>query len=134
MTREDLTRSLRDYYANCQQRFKDTRPVILKIMNEAKITHVSVCYSGSGDSGCVDLISTEPKGIDLTVPVIVDGKSIRPDQLLEDYVYDALTIHHDGWENNDGASGELVWDIAADTVDLNHYSYYTESEYTGTEL
>jgi hypothetical protein len=42
-------------------------------------------------------------------------------------VYDFLDRTHAGWENNDGADGEFVFDVASRTVTLDYNERYTAS-------
>jgi hypothetical protein len=47
--------------------------------------------------------------------------------LLEDIVYDYMDQEHAGWENNDGAYGEFVFDVQEKTIRYEHNTRFTDS-------
>ena len=44
---------------------------------------------------------------------------------IETLVYDLLETHHGGWEINDGAYGEFVFDVEAQSINLDFNERYT---------
>lgn len=71
-------------------------------------TEVIVAYSGGGDSGDVDENNTD-------------------DPEVADFLMHFVNNTHSGWENNDGGSGEIFWDLRSDTIKLEHSEYFTDS-------
>ena len=55
-------------------------------------------------------------------------------EALEQLTYLALERHHPGWEINDGASGELVIDVAEATFVLDCSLRFTATDDHSTEL
>ena len=49
-------------------------------------------------------------------------------EAVETLVYDLLRQTHGGWEINDGAYGEFVFDVAERTIKLDHNERYASSE------
>lgn len=47
---------------------------------------------------------------------------------VESLAYDVLEQTHAGWENNDGAYGDIVFDVAERTIALDYNERYTASE------
>jgi hypothetical protein len=47
---------------------------------------------------------------------------------IESLAYGALEQTHSGWENNDGAYGDIVFDVAERTITLDYNERYTASE------
>ena len=47
-------------------------------------------------------------------------------EAFENLVYDILALKHPGWENNDGAFGELDFDVAAGTIGYTHNQRFTD--------
>jgi hypothetical protein len=45
---------------------------------------------------------------------------------IENVCYDSLSIHDYGWEDNDGAYGEFVFDVAEREITLEINERYTE--------
>ncbi len=129
------------------------KALLLAALRTAGATRATVGYSGGGDEGFaneVTAFNADGALIDLlgTVSVFaersrfVDGqwqtsvvqKEYPLDDALSDFAMEAVDDHHRGWENGDGAAGEVVFDCVAGSVRIEHNSYYTESDYTETEL
>jgi hypothetical protein len=49
-------------------------------------------------------------------------------EAIEHLVYDALSETHGGWENNEGAYGEFVFDVPAEVIRLDYNERITASE------
>ena len=49
-------------------------------------------------------------------------------QALENLCYDLLEYEHAGWENNDGAFGVFVFDIAKRSIELEFSARYTSHD------
>lgn len=47
---------------------------------------------------------------------------------VEQLCYDLLRQSHPGWENNDGASGDFVFDVAGRTITLDYAERYTVTQ------
>jgi hypothetical protein len=83
-------------------------------------------YDGSGDDGCVSLTDCIINGQSAPVPPML----VRE---CEEIGYGTLEDHHGGWENNEGAFGELEWDLATDKITIDHNHRIESSEQTITE-
>lgn len=91
-----------------------------EIINEFKDTAVDkieVEFSGSGDSGAVDNITFEPE-FECTD---------KQREMIETVSYEMIAAQHDGWENNDGASGKVIFDVKKRTVTVDIEEYFTDS-------
>lgn len=104
----------------------------------AAIVTIVVNFDGYGDSGQIE--SIEARGangevalpeteIELVSPTYdgegVDRRTLPLTRAIEELAYDLLEETHAGWENNDGAYGEFVFDVAERTITLDHNSRYT---------
>ena len=49
-------------------------------------------------------------------------------EAIEQLAYDLLSLTHCGWENNDGAYGEFVFDVAKQSISLEHNERYVTAE------
>ena len=49
-------------------------------------------------------------------------------EAIETLVYDFLRQVHSGWEINDGAYGDFIFDVAERTIKLDYNERYTSSE------
>lgn len=88
-------------------------------------------YSGSGDSGQFDGISTYPNGLEGSLPPL---RGIDPlvTEGLED-IFDAVTdqVATPGFENNDGGGGTITVDVRNNRI--FHTAYYYETVRTDEE-
>jgi hypothetical protein len=98
-------------------------PDAARQLKEAGVAVVQLAYDGCGDSGqleSVTYVDAQGKPVNPTGQV-----AITEDQLM-DLFYDLLETRHPGWENNDGAFGEFLWDLAADSLHHSHSSRFTD--------
>ena len=56
---------------------------------------------------------------------VTEEEKSLPDA-IEHLCYDFLEQEHGGWENNDGAYGEFILDVAGRTVELDFNGRYTD--------
>jgi hypothetical protein len=121
------------------------KKVILKALRDLGVKEVSVCYSGSGDSGCIDHVDFGDNTVDKYHVVTVEEKSSRFDNVtqawietaaqkdvpicdaIESFCYDLLEEKHGGWENDAGADGSFTLNADTGQIAWNHNEYYTES-------
>ncbi len=98
-----------------QKSIDELRPTLLEKLRAMTVTGelknpIVVTYSGYGDSGDIEE---------------------KPDNLpeeAEDFIWDILTVHEGGFENNDGGRGEIHWDLIEDKITIDHTEYFTESK------
>lgn len=101
----------------------------------AGITHVCVAFNGYGDSGQIEDVTVKSGDTDAALPatdVEIASTEFRGDAItrsiaplgdaIESFCYDLLESHHGGWENNEGAFGDISFDVAADRIvfDFNY--------------
>ena len=93
---------------------------------------MTLSYDGMGDSGCVEHpsyfgIDNQPLAaptIELEVETIADGNpelapAVKPIcEALTDLAYEALEVHHPGWEINEGTFGTFRIEVAENTMTL----------------
>jgi hypothetical protein len=109
----------------------------------AGVTHVVVSFDGYGDSGQIENIEVKAGDAIVAMPAgeaeiaRVAWDQAEPERSLvciadaiERLVYDVLEETHSGWEDNDGAYGDLTFDVAERTVTLDYNERYTASEYS----
>jgi len=108
------------------------KAVLVACLQAARIARVEVRFDGGGDSGAVEELLCLDAADDAVacadIPIMVsrndqaDGLgTFAPPTLqaaLEQLTYLALERHHPGWENNDGAAGQLVIDVAEPSFSL----------------
>jgi hypothetical protein len=115
------------------------REVVFSALTTARITRIEVTFDGEGDSGQINEINSysgeEPLALPSQDIVIrtVDWNSDAAKEVqmpleaaIEQLCYDFLEQKHGGWENNDGAYGEFVFDVTERTVELAFHGRYMD--------
>ena len=100
------------------------RSELLPRLRALGVTEVIVEYEGYGDSGNVEDVTVQPAGIAL------------PDDLctkVGDFAWSVAYHRRPGFENNEGGYGTLTWDIAADSITLDHADRYVECTHSFDE-
>jgi hypothetical protein len=105
------------------------------------ITHVTVTFDGAGDSGQIESIgawsgetAVEFPATEITYAALtwddpeVEMRRLPLAAVVEQLAYDFLSDTHGGWENNDGAYGELCFDASARSIHLEFNERFTSSE------
>ena len=132
------------------------RDEIFALLRENGVESVDACYDGQGDSGQIDSIRAIGRdkqivdlgriqtSIQITSKVWdsenrnwkeipgADTKTLM--EALDDIFYGVLEEQQPGWEINDGAFGNFIMDIAAQTITWEHNSRFTEYETTTETL
>ncbi len=129
------------------------KPKLLDALRRAGAARAVVSYAGEGDAGnasTVEIYGADGKEIAPRHPVEVSETrsayvagqwQVRvehvvlalPDALCA-YADHALDLLHSGFENGDGGSGEVTFDVQAGTVTMKHRDYFIEYETTYTDL
>lgn len=119
----------------------ENKAALFTVLAGAGITLVTVSFDGYGDSGQVESLDARADAesvelpeasVELARPDWQSLETVRETQPLRDAVetmaYALLARTHGGWENNDGAYGEFVFNVSAGTIELDYYERYTASE------
>ena len=100
---------------------KAARSELLPQLRGLGITEVIAEYEGYGD---IEEVTVQPAGIEL--PGDLRTK-------VEDFAWSVAYHQHPGFENNEGAYGTLSWDIARDSITLDHADRYVECTHSCDE-
>ena len=135
------------------QRIAANRAAIFDALRADGVARAVASYNGSGDNG-------GPEGVQYELP---DGRTLEPipevlqyretcewsggtwqmtvtlkdwplDDAITDVAMELVDEHFGGWENGDGASGEVVFDTADGSVVIEHRAYFTDSDYQEVRL
>ncbi len=129
------------------------KPKLLDALRNAGAARAIVSYAGEGDSGnasAVEIYGAYEKEIAPRHPVevaqtrsaYVDGQwqihvehvvMPLPDALCA-YADHAIDLFHAGFENGEGGSGEVTFDVPAGAVTMEHRDYFVEYNTTYTDL
>ena len=126
--------------------FTLNKAALLNALALAGVTRVVVSFDGYGDSGQIENVEAQAGGDPVTMPgaaieiaeAVLDQvepkrSSVSIAEAVESLAYDVLERTHCGWENNDGAYGDVIFDAEEETITLDYNERYTASEnYTHT--
>lgn len=126
--------------------FTLNKAALLNALALAGVTRVVVSFDGYGDSGQIENVEAQAGDDAVTMPgaaieiaeAVWDQaepkrSSVSIATAVESLAYDVLEKTHCGWENNDGAYGDVIFDVEEGTITLDYNERYTASEnYTHT--
>lgn len=122
----------------------ENKAALFEALARVGITTVLVEFDGYGDSGQIEDISAHA-GPDIAVDLPecnveiarvgygsleIVRESFPAKDAIERLAYDFLEETHGGWENNEGAYGDFLFDVADRTITLNYNERIETSEYT----
>jgi hypothetical protein len=127
-------------YQNHQKALAEANAInkcaVFDALSTAGIAAVNVTFDGEGDSGQIENItaadSTEIPPVSIKLqrtawntpqPEIIQTL-LR--EAIEMLCYDFLEQHQGGWENNDGAFGEFVFNVAERTIELEFNARFSD--------
>ena len=120
------------------------KAALFAALQAAGVQRVTVHFDGAGDSGQIESIdATAPDesatelsdgAIEIRTP-LWEGSGVQSETMLvrdaiEKLAYDFLEEVHDGWENEDGAYGEFVFDVAECAVRLEYNERVMTTSYS----
>ncbi|WP_068117765.1 DUF6878 family protein [Tropicimonas marinistellae] len=103
---------------------KAARGELLPQLRALGIAEIVAEYEGYGDSGNIEDVTVQPAGIVLPNDLMTK---------LEDFAWSVAYHQHPGFENNEGGYGTLTWDIAADSITLDHADRHVECTHSHDE-
>lgn len=125
--------------------FRADKEHIIALLSPLGIVKVEASYDGEGDSGQINDIyayKADHSTVDLAksgpVSIGTDEQNTRSfaslHELIDEFAWDVLCHHHEGFENNDGGFGDIVIDVAENAVRIEHNWRISSSEYTEAEI
>lgn len=120
-TSDDIANMVERWRQEREENIATQRATLIHKLRALSVTSLTIQYDGYGDSGNVEDLTAEPN--DITLPDDLD-LDIREFGWL-------LAYHqHPGFEINEGGYGTLEWDIAADTINLDHADRVIETNHS----
>jgi hypothetical protein len=107
------------------------KAVVFDALAAAGIARLTIEFDGEGDSGQLNGVAAYSGETPATLPptpitlhrtlfntqgLITHSETLE--NAIETLCYDYLEQEYAGWENNDGAYGEFIFDVAARQIDL----------------
>jgi hypothetical protein len=127
----------------CKSILAENKKSLFDALAGARIDTVEVTFNGYADEGQIDkaVADGEGGGTDLQSIHVeiarvewgnqaVTRQTLSVKDAIEKLVHDLLEQTYSGWENNQGAYGEILFDVAERTITLNFNERIETSELT----
>lgn len=122
----------------------ENKAALFETLARVGITTVLVEFDGYGDSGQIENITAHASpDIAVSLPeckveiarvdygsLDIIRRTLSVKEAIEQLAYDFLEETHGGWEDNQGAYGDFLFDVAERTITLNYNERIESSEYT----
>jgi len=119
------------------------KTIVFEALSQAGITNVCVSFDGEGDQGQMERASAHAHGNEVEFPAVnvpireaehrspeLALREVNLQEAVEHLCYGYLEQQYGGWENNEGAFGEFLFDVAARTITLEYYGRIIETDYS----
>lgn len=125
----------------CKSTLSENKTALFDALASARIDTVEVTFNGYADEGQIDGAVADGEGGDTDLQSIhvelarvecgnQTRQTLSVKDAIEKLVYDLLEQTYSGWENNQGAYGDFLFDVAERTITLNFNERIETSEYT----
>lgn len=134
-------RKQREHARRAEEIRSANKAVLFDSLAAAGIETVTVLFDGYGDSGQIERIDVGAGEGTILLPADrieiarttwespeIERQTLTIQEAIETLVYDFLRQVHSGWEINDGAYGDFIFDVAERTIKLDYNERYTSSE------
>lgn len=114
----DLAAYIQEARINTATRLRAARFLLLRRLRMSGVSEVACTY---GDSGNWEEVTLDR------------GRVVPKDDFrsaLGDFAWDVAYFFHPGFENNEGGYGEVIWDIARDTISLDHAERFVDTNHS----
>lgn len=118
------------YHENAVEHVRRRLPEVARQLKSRGVCRVRVEYDGCGDEGQITHLECLDERGQWIDPF--DEVQITEDALT-DLFYDLIEARHPAWENNDGAYGELEWNLATDALLHRHHERFVDTSSTEHE-
>ncbi|WP_298253154.1 DUF6878 family protein [Bradyrhizobium sp.] len=127
----------------CRSVLAENKSALFDVLAAARIDSVEITFNGYADEGQIDGAVADGEGSDtdfhcIHVEIgrvewgnqIVTRQTLSVRDAIEKLVHDLLEQTYSGWENNQGAYGDFLFDVGERTITLNFNERIETSEYT----
>lgn len=117
------------------------KAVLFDVLEKTGITRITVTFDGYGDSGQIEDVTalagddeTDIPATTIEIAELAWGQAepkhsaVQLATSIESLAYGVLARAHGGWENNEGAYGDVVFDVAERSIVLDFNERFTSSE------
>ena len=127
----------------CKSTLSENKTALFDALATAGIDTVEVTFNGYADEGQIDGAVADGEGADTDLQSmhveiarvewgnrIVTRQTLSVKDAIEKLVYDLLEQTYSGWENNQGAYGDFLFEVVERSITLNFNERIETSELT----
>ncbi|MEW6453891.1 MAG: DUF6878 family protein [Pseudomonadota bacterium] len=127
----------------CESIHLENKAAVFDVLALAGITSVEVTFDGYADSGQIEYIAAKASDKEVAFPAVsvelaraewgssdIVRETHPMPQAIEQLAYGFLEETHSGWQDNQGAYGDFLFDVVERTITLNCNERIETSEYT----
>ena len=127
----------------CKTVLAKNKTALFDVLAGARIDTVEITFNGYADEGQIEGAVADGEGANTNFQSIhveiarvewgnqiVTRQTLSVKDAIEKLVHDLLEQTYSGWENNQGAYGEFLFDVEERTITLNFNERIETSEYT----
>jgi hypothetical protein len=127
----------------CKSILSENKTALFDALAAARIDTVEVTFNGYADEGQIDGLVADGEGADADLRLInielarvdwanqiVTRQTFSLKDAIEKLVHDLLQQTYYGWEDNQGAYGDFLFDVIERSITLNFNERIETSEYT----
>ncbi len=131
------------HQAEKRKQLASSRKRLIAALREIGVVSVEINYEGCGDQGQLVNIAASgsddnPVNLECQIPpghaTNATTTSCSYAQALMDLAWGLLGVHHDGFDDNEGAYGTIAINVMADKITFDHYERYTDTKHTKAEV
>lgn len=133
----------REFVRLCKATLSENKTALFDALATARIDTVEVTFNGYADEGQIDGAVADGEGAEtdlhsINVEIarvergdrIVTRQTLSVKDAIEKLVYDLLEQTYSGWEDNQGAYGDFLFDVTERTITFNFNERIETSELT----
>ena len=127
----------------CKSTLSDNKTALFDALAAARIDTVEVTFNGYADEGQIDGVVADGEGTDADLRItnielarvtwgnlVATRETLTLKDAIEKLAHDLLEQTYDGWENNQGAYGDFLFDVLERRITLNFNERIETSELT----
>ena len=133
----------REFVRLCKSTLSKNKTALFDALAAARIDTVEVTFNGYADEGQIDGVVADGEGAEADLLLIkieparvvwgnaaATRETLTLKDAIEKLVHDLLEQTYSGWENNQGAYGDFLFEVAERTITLNFNERIETSELT----
>jgi hypothetical protein len=135
----NFAESYQEFERAQHEAMKVNKAAVFDALLAAGIVTVVADFDGEGDSGQITHLAASSGKNEIEIPDLPvttqhagwgtetkESRQLPLREAIEEICYGCLSIRHGGWENNDGAFGEITFDVPSRRIELHFNARFSD--------